>query len=354
MDQNTNKNNLRNKRNRHSSNGIKYTNSKQKLKQCHSCKGYFPISELRAVPTGFTRMIGKGKKHSYCYYCSYIYRNPAHWVRIQWRKITVKKSHALILAIILTIFSPLFYLVYFTYSTLLLTLYFLFLIPFIPFKMISEIFGGTEKGSNIPRKTLTLLFKPGVLGDSLKENHDLWWEGKLGIKDWGTRMDALIKNTIALLFTEIIILEAYYWGVMQKYILNRMPLILAAFFILYLALSLYYWIRNGFLELSTAIFFELFNILKVVRYNLFSVPKARYPKTFYENVVKCCECGNPLTEKDDVVMCDFCGSLFHSKELYYYVWKDGICPSCKNICFPKKVKLNGSNDKFRTAILIDT
>ncbi len=316
---------------------------------CHGCGGVFPVTELRALRSGFSSIIDYGEKKSYCYDCSFLYRNPAHWVRIAWNRAAIKRKHVLLASLLVLLFSPIMLVLYLAYGTILLTLYLAFLIPIIPLRTIWDVLGKSRKGTKIKRKRLTLFLNPSILGKSLRENHDLWWQGKLGVKDWGYRQDAIVKNLFSVVASGILLIEVSYYGLTKTYIIDPFPTPLNFLLILYLITVVYYWIRAGIAEKLFPVIGELFLLGKVFYFDLreLGIGSFSYPEQpVHSNPLKCAKCGEELKERQDAAKCDQCGFIFHSKELFAFIWDNGYCPKCKNVTFPKRISIGDFHDEL--------
>ncbi len=315
--------------------------------QCHGCGGRFPVTELRALRSGFSSIIDYGEKKSYCYDCSFLYRNPAHWVRIAWNRATIKRRHVLLASFLVLLFSPVMLVLYLAYGTILLTLYLAFLIPIIPIRTIWDVMGKSRKGTKIKRKRLTLFLNPGILGKSLRENHDLWWQGKLGVKDWGYRRDAIVKNIFSLGASIVLLGEVTYYGLTRTYIIDPFPTPLNILVILYIATVVYYWIRAGIAEKLFPVIGELFLLGKVFYFDLRELGIRSFSSSeqpVISNPVRCAQCGERIEDGEDASKCEQCGFVFHSKELFEFIWDNGYCPKCRNVSFPKRIDVDDLHD----------
>ncbi len=315
--------------------------------KCHGCGGIFPVTELRALRSGFASIIDYGEKKSYCYDCSFLYRNPAHWVRIAWNRATIKRKHILLASFLVLLFSPIMLILYLAYGTLLLTLYLAFLIPIIPLRTIWDVLGKSRKGTKIKRKRLTLFLNPGILGNSLRENHDLWWQGKLGVKDWGYRRDTILKNIFSLTASIFLLGEITYYGLTKTYIIDPFPTPLNVLIILYLAAVVYYWIRAGIAEKLFPVIGELLLLGKVFYFDLREIGIHSFSykeRPSHNNPIYCAQCGEKVKEGEDRAKCEQCGFIFHSKELFSFIWDNGYCPNCRNVSFPKRINVDDLHD----------
>ena len=323
------------------------------LNACYSCKQYFPTEDMRLLQEpNLVSLARSGEPVYFCKDCSRIHRYPAVPLRRVAQFINPKRRVFVGLSGILGLVILLVLTVYIAYGSLIALLYMLLTVPLVPVRLIKDLISlrnGSLDASERP--FIQLFINPSLFGETIEENHTLWWNGKIPVDRFDSRLTVTLKNIAAVLLSLYIIIRPFLAASFRTWSLSHLHGVVLFILAVLIWVLLVYWLRTVVVERFFFIFLEViylyivtllrpFGVLPGTEFELReyfdSIPDQQVPESHRSSCLFCKE-DTPLMISAEWVQCPHCRTPAHRDELFKWIEKWGTCPVCTMICFPEKM-----------------